>query len=170
VKNQEKKYRVESFEEIVKKLQEKGAIKIIEKTTMHYYAELTGYDVVKLVSKTESNEIHILNESDGKFSLIKNIPVDDVRAGLQWLRDKNFTKVGKVKMVNTNYEYKGGIVGLYIINDFLHSVILAFPEGAHEAMEKEFGLQSVEVINLPYNKHLEKQGKLIVMDLSEEVC
>ena len=63
-------------------------------------------------------------------------------------------------MDNTDYEYKNGLVGLYIVDDFLHSVILDFPEGQHEEIEKELGLDTAEVISVPYNKFLEKIGRL----------
>ena len=160
MKHQEKKYKVDDFNAIENLLEEKGAEKGIEKTTMHYYADLPGNDVVKLVSKVDSNEIHILKESDGKFDLIENIPVDGVKAGLEWLKDKGYKKIGKVKMVNVSYKYKTGMVGLYVIDDWLYSVILDFPAGDHEMMEKEFGLANTKAIKLPYNKYLEKEGKL----------
>jgi len=166
MKHQEKKYRVDSFNEIEKRLLEKGAIKGNEKTTSHYYADLSGNDVAKLVSKTDRCEIHILKELDGKFTLTESIPTNDVESGLQWLRDKGYTKVSKVKMINTNYEYKEGIIGLYIINDFLYSVILDFPEGLHESIEKEFDLESSEVISLPYNKYLLQKGELDLIHLN----
>lgn len=164
MKHQEKKYKVDSFEEILKKLSELDAKPSPEKTTMHYYATIPGNDVVKLVSKADRNEIHLLKETDGKFDLTENIPVESVDAGLEWLESHGYQRVGKVKMINTNYEYKTGLVGLYIIDDWLRSVILDFPEGDHETMEKEFDLQNTEVIKLPYNKYLESVGKLQRME------
>ena len=85
--------------------------------------------------------------------------------GLRWLKDKGYKMVDIVKMAYTDYEYKDGIVGLYMINDFLYSIILDFPEGQHERFEKEFGLSPNNVISLPYNKYLEKIGKLESMKL-----
>ena len=68
-------------------------------------------------------------------------------------------------MAYTDYDCKGGIVGLYLINDFLYSVILDFPDGMHEIMEKEFGLDKSKVINIPYNKLLEKMDRLSTVPL-----
>ncbi len=63
-------------------------------------------------------------------------------------------------MDDVDYEYKEGIVGLYVINDFLYSVILDFPEGAHSSIEHELDLEKAEPIDVPYNKYLEKTGHL----------
>jgi hypothetical protein len=160
MKNQEKKYQVKSFNTIKKILKKKGAKKSSKVVTTHYYSLHKGNDVVKLVKFDDKNEIHILKENQGKFKLVDNIPMKSVKAGLKWLKDKGYTIVNVVKMANTDYEYKNGIVGLYIIDDWLYSVILDYPEGKHEAMEKEFLLENTIVIKAPYNKHLEKMGKL----------
>ena len=64
-----------------------------------------------------------------------------------------------MKMAYTDYEYGGGIVGLYTINDSFYSIILDFPNGQHDAKENEFGLSPNDVITIPYNKYLERIGK-----------
>lgn len=161
----EKKYRVDSFTKILRLLNEKVAKKGQEVVTTHYYTRQESNDVVKLVKFIDKNEIHILEEKQGRFSLKQNIPVPSTDAGLQWLKDKGYKTVNIVKMTNIDYEYKNGIVGLYIIDDFLYSIILDFPEGQHEVMEKELGLNSAEIINIPYNKLLEKIGRLRSMNL-----
>lgn len=163
--HQEKKYKTDSFEKILGTLNKVGAKKIKEVVNTHYYAIQEGNDVTKLVEFPDRFEIHILKESDGKYSLTENIPVETKEAGLKWLKDKGYKVVNIVKMAYTDYEYKDGIVGLYVIDDFLYSVILDFPPGQHEAIEREFGLSSAEVINLPYNKYLDKLGKLRSMNL-----
>ncbi|HLD25015.1 MAG TPA: hypothetical protein VJB96_03815, partial [Patescibacteria group bacterium] len=151
MKYQEKKYRVDSLLPIQKLLERVGAKKGQEITTTHYYAEQHTNDIVKLVVYGDRNEIHVLLESHGTYSLKENIPVASVEAGLSWLKAHGYHTVDIVKMAYTDYEYKGGIIGLYVIDNFLSSVILDFPPGTHEAMEKEFGLQNAEVIHLPYN-------------------
>jgi hypothetical protein len=166
MRHQEKKYRVDSFAKIQKTLEEKGIEAEKEVTTTHYYAPQKGNDVVKFVKFTDKNEIHILEETRGKFSLKENVPVENSEAGFQWLKDKGYKTVSVVKMVNADYGYKNGIVGLYVINDFLHSIILDFPEGQHEAIEKELGFGAAEVISVPYNKLLEQIGKLRSMKLN----
>jgi hypothetical protein len=47
-----------------------------------------------------------------------------------------------------------------LINDWLYSIILDYPDGQHESFERDFGLENAEVISLPYNKYLEKLAKL----------
>jgi hypothetical protein len=165
MKYQEKKYRVDSFTKIQNVLNENNAKKGQENITIHYYAQQESNNVVKLVKYNDRNEIHILEESQGKLSLKQNISVPTTDAGLQWLKDKGYKTVDIVKMVNTDYEYKNGIVGLYIIDDFLYSIILDFPEGQHEAIEKKLGLNTTKVISIPYNKLLEKISHLRSMNL-----
>jgi len=160
MQHQEKKYLIDSFSQIMKILRDKGAEKHTEITTFHYYGQHPGNDVVKLVRFADKNEIHILAESQGKFSLKERIPVKNTAEGLKWLKDKGYQVVNPVKMVNTDYKYKDGFVGLYIIDGFLHSVILDYPEGQHEKIAVEFGLDKYEVIQVPYNKLLEQMGRL----------
>ncbi len=159
MKHQETKYRVDSFSHIQKLLEAAGAKKGEQNITIHYYAEQKSNDVIKLVKYVDRNEIHILKESLGKYSLQDNIPVENTGAGLQWLKDKGFKTVNIVKMVYTDYDYKNGIVGLYKINDFLFSVILDFPKGQQHAIEKEFGLNSRQIIIIPYDKLLHQLGR-----------
>ena len=165
MKHQEKKYRVDSFEKALNILKQSKAVKEIEIINIHYYAQKEGNGVVKLVKYEDKNEIHILDEIDGKYILKEKIPMKSVEAGLKWLKDKGYKAVDIVKMDYTDYVYKGGIVGLYTINDFLCSVILDYHEGQHKTKEKEFGLSKDDVINLPYNKYLEKLGKNNSMNL-----
>jgi len=69
-------------------------------------------------------------------------------------------------MEYTEYAYKNGTVGLYVINDFLHSVVLYYPPDKHAAIEKEFGLEHAKVIAVPYNKLLDQMGRLQSMKLA----
>ena len=165
MKHQEKKYRVDSFTKIQKVLDESDVKNGKKTATTHYYAPKKSNDVVKVVEYNDRSEIHILGESKGKYTLKEIIPVDNTTAGLRWLKDKGYKEVNVLKMVNTDYEYRNGLVGLYIIDDFLHSVILDFPAGQHESVEKEFGLDNAEVISIPYNKYLEKIVKLQTIKL-----
>jgi len=165
MKYQEKKYQVESFDEIKKMLDKLGIEKSREAVAKHYYAQHEGNDVTKLVEYRDKIEIHVLKEKDGKFNLVESIPMESVEAGLKWLKDKGYKVVDLVKMANEDYEHKGGQVRLYTIDDWLKSVILDYPEGKHEAIAKEFGLDKAGVIKMPYNKQLEKAGKLRTMRL-----
>jgi len=164
MKHHEKKYRVDDFNQIDRKLKEVGAKKLKHTTSTHYYARQAGNDVVKLVKYSDRNEIHILQETGGTFVLKENISVKSTDAGLRWLKGKGYTKADIVTMAYTDYGYKNGIVGLYIINGFLHSVILDFPEQQHPTMEKELGLATAEVLSIPYNKYLERIGKVETLD------
>jgi len=165
MKPQEKKYRVDSFTNILKLLQEKGAKKGKEAITTHYYGEHKSNDVEKFVEYTDRYEVHILKESNGKFTTIEHSRIADKDTGITWLKKRGFNTANIVKMVYTEYSYKKGTIGLYTINDFLHSVILYYPSDQHKAMEKEFGLNSAEVISIPYNKYLERMGRLQSINL-----
>ena len=166
LKHLEKKYRVTSLSKIQKILDVLGAQKVKQTVATHYYARHKGNGVVKLVAYEDKNEIHVLEDLNGKFSLKETVPMKTTEAGLQWLKDKGHTMVDIVKMANTDYTYEAGVVGLYLINDSLRSIILDFPEGQHETIEKELGLDSAETIDIPYNKLLERLGKLQTIDLS----
>lgn len=155
MKHQEKKYRVDSFDQILKKLQELDCNQVGRSISTHYYAKRADNNVTKLVEKTDRYEIHVLEEDAGRFTLKENIVVDSNQAGLKWLEKSGFTDLTVVKMDHTDYEYKGGLVGLYTINDELFSVILDFPSGQHETIAADFGMEAAEVIVLPYNKYLE---------------
>ncbi len=160
MKYQEKKYKVDSFAPILQFLNQKGAKKGEEIVTTHFYTPQPNNDVVKLVQFSDKNEIHVLKETNGKYSLIDRIPVPDTKAGLQWLKNHGYKNVSIVTMAYTDCEYKNGIIGLYLINDSLLSVILDFPPDQHDKIEKELGLEKAEVISLPYNKYLENIGLL----------
>ncbi len=161
----EKKYRVDSFDTILQKLKAFGSTPEKESKSEHYYTHQPNNDVVKLVVHTGKAEIHKLKEHDGKFTLTDTIPLTNTKAGMSWLKQHGYTTLDVVKMSHVDYPYKGGIVGVYTINDFLRSVILDNLAGQHEAIEAELGLQAAERIDVPYNKYLESIGKLRQIDL-----
>ncbi len=154
---QEKKYHVDSFANIEKLLANIGAPKVKESLTFHYYTEQPGNDVIKLVKYTDHDEVHMLKESGGMFTLVKKVKVPDTGAGLDWLEKRGFKVSVPIKMANTVYTYKNGNVDLCLLNDSLYSVILDFPAAEYATIEKELGLEHAEVITLPYNKYLERQ-------------
>lgn len=160
MKPQEKKYRVNSFTEILKLLKQKNAKKDKEITSTHYYGQHKSNDVEKFVEYTDRFEIHILKEQSGRFTMIEHRPIQDKKAGLDWLKSRGFTIANIIKMNYSEYSYKNGIIGLYVIDDFLYSVILYYPQKQHDEIEKEIGLNNAEIINIPYNKLLEKMGRL----------
>jgi len=166
MKPQEKKYRVDSFVAIQKLLNKKGARKKKEVVATHYYGHHEGNDVEKFVEYVDRYETHVLKESGGRFTMTEHKQIPDKDIGFSWLKDKGYTKASIVKMVYTEYEHRGGVVGLYTINDFLHSVILYYSSDKHKAVESEFGLQNAEVITIPYNKYLEKLDALQSTNLS----
>lgn len=165
MKHQEKKYLVDSCTTIEKILLQKGARKKRQVVSTHYYGQHDGNDVEKFVEYVDRYEIHILKESGGRYTLTKHTPIIDKAAGLRWLKKQGYTQMNIVRMAYTDYEYKNGIVGLYSIDDSLHSVILDFPKEQFVEMEKEFGLQTAEVIRVPYDKFLKKLGRLRSIDL-----
>ena len=165
MKPQEKKYRVSSFAHIEQILKKVGAKKAKEIVSTHYYGVHEGNDVEKFVEYPDRCEIHVLKEQDGRFTMTEHRPITDKAEGLVWLKRRGFTTANIVSMAYTEYAYKDGTVGLYMIDDFLSSVILYYlPEKISE-MEKEFELENAEVISLPYNKYLDTLGKRRTMKL-----
>lgn len=160
MKHQEKKYRVENFATVDGRLAVVNAEKVGESSSTHYYAPQLNNDVVKIVEHSDRCEIHKLSEANGKFTLAERIPLKDVNEGVEWLRDNNYDEVAVVRMSHTDFAYRGGIVGLYVINDFLYSVILDFPSGQHEGVAQDLEMSGAEIIEVPYNKYLEQMRRL----------
>lgn len=157
--HQEKKYRILSFDHIEHVLSKAGVKPTAAKSSTHYYAKQDGLGATKLVaSDNQTFAIHILDEKDGKFTLRENIPVKDKASGLQLLKDHGFHDLDVVDMANTDYEYKGGTIGLYTINSSLLSVVLYYPAGEHDSLEQELGLTEAENITMPFNLYLKRQG------------
>jgi hypothetical protein len=165
MKHQERKYKVNSFAGVIEKLNALGADKSTNTSSVHYYAEQAGDDVVKLVEYATGYEIHCLEAVNGNFILRDKIPVSGKEAGLKWLKDKGFKRVGVVTMDYTDYTYQGDIIGLYTLNDSLLSVILDFPEDAQQTVAQALGLEHAETIAVPYNKYLEHLNKLKLIEL-----
>lgn len=156
MKHSERKYRVKDFKSIKQKLADLQAQKIKQAITTHYYARLVGNDVIKLVHYGDRDEIHKLEEANGTFTLTECIPVANIDSGLKWLKQRGYMETSKIKMAYDEYSYKGGIVGLYIINDVLYSVILDYPPKQRTLIEKQLNLDKAEIIDMPYNKYIEK--------------
>lgn len=157
---QEKKYHVASFTAIKKILKAIGVKSEPQIVSMHYYAHTKEDEVIKLVVYKDKNEIHILEKSEGKFIFKEHIAVKNTKAGFHWLKEHGYKTVDVVKMINNDYVYKEGKIELYVLEDFLYSVILYYPEGKHEEIEKELRLTESEQIQIPYNKYLDSLEKL----------
>jgi hypothetical protein len=161
----EKKYQVDSFDPILKIIKAKKLKKIRNVTSVHYYGKHEGNDVEKFIEYPDSVKVHIWKEIDGKFTPVDDFPLKDKAEGIAWLKKRGFKEANIVKMDYTEYRYQNGNIGLYTIDDFHKSVILSLPEGKHEDTEKEFGLQDSVIITIPYNKLLERLGKLRTIKL-----
>lgn len=164
--HQEQKYRVDSFTEVQAFFQAQQIELSPVKTTEHYYARQPGDDVVKLVSYQDKHEIHELEAQQGSFVLRRSLAVVDAAAGLAWLRAQGYEWVDLVKMTSRDYAYQGGLVRLYLLDDWLHSVILDYPAGQHQVVAEELGLSEKQLISAPYNKYLQELGKLRTMRLA----
>jgi hypothetical protein len=160
MKHMEKKYRIEGFDEIEARLTELGAPIVGQSSSTHYYAPLTSNDVVKLVEHDGSCELHRLKEDGGKFTMTERRTFGSRHEGLLWLQSQGYEQVAIISMQHTDYGYGDGVIGLYIINDVLKSVILDLPPGAHEEASQTLGLDEAEVIAVPYNRYLEQAGQL----------
>jgi len=157
---QEKKYRVDSLDLALHFFSEKNIAPSQMSTTNHFYGQQSGNNVTKLVQYSDKYEIHILEEADGVFSLVEKISVDSVDDGLNWLRSQGFEFIDEIKMWSQTFEYKGGLVRLYLIDDWLHSIILSHPHDQLKDIEKELKLKPEEVIEKPYNKFLTSLGMI----------
>lgn len=164
-KPQEKKYRVSSFTSVYAFLQSQHSPKIQTIDSTHYYGDHEGNDVEKFVEYADRCEIHILKENDGKFTLIEHRQIPGKQEGLAWLRERGHTTASIVRMQYEEYAYKGGTVGLYTINNSLLSVILYYPPGMLDAVEKDLNLQDAEVIRVPYNIYLMMLGLAVSVQL-----
>ncbi|MEK7599884.1 MAG: hypothetical protein AAB462_02525 [Patescibacteria group bacterium] len=164
--HQEKKYRLASFDNIERVLAKANVAPMSTKSSTHYYAKQDGLGATKLVAHDDQTfAIHILDEKDGKFTLRETIPVKDKNAGFDWLKQHGFGEVDVVDMTNTDYEYKGGTIGLYTINSSLMSVVLYYPSSELNSVEQELGLTEAENITMPFNLYLQNQGQLKVVEL-----
>lgn len=162
---QERKYRVESFIPIKRRLEQLGIAGSKLKKTSHYYRQYEGNDVIKLISNKNKNKIVHLKENKGKFDLIESIQMESLEDGLNWMKEKGYSSVGLVKMENVDYKYKNGLVRLYIIDDWLYTVILKYPKGEHKSLESDLLLGKAETVKVPYNKLLKQLGKLKIIKL-----
>lgn len=102
----------------------------------------------------EKCEVHIFKEQNGTFSLTNTVKVKDKNDGILWLKKNGFQEIMHIKMEHDDYEYEDGIVGLYIINDRLRSVILDYKPKKLQKMNKLFNLDKAETISQPYNQYL----------------
>jgi hypothetical protein len=160
MEHEETKYLVNDFDAIQELLHTKGAVKKETVRSTHYYAQQQGNHVTKLVSYGDRNEIHTLREENETYTLTEKIPVENKEAGFTWLKHKGYSEMAVVSMNHTDYTYKNGVVGLYVINGDLYSVILDFPKPDHHAMENEFGLDHESVLSVPYDKYLTSTNHL----------
>jgi hypothetical protein len=162
---QEKKYRVDSFDGTIRLISDNKAAFVKHVVSTHYYGDRVGNDVEKFVTYPDRTEIHILKEHDGTFELTHHEQIEGKAAGLRWLKSLGYTKAAIVDMDYTEYAYAGGTIGLYLIDNVLRSVILTYPVESHRSMEEKFGLSNADVIAVPYNKYLAKDGHLRSLDL-----
>jgi adenylate cyclase class IV len=165
MKHTEKKYHVDSLDHIKSVLATVGAQQVETDTSQHYYGQHSGNDVTKLVVYKDRSEIHRLEEHEGKFSLKEKIAVKDKNDGLRWLREHGYSEVGVVEMKCTNYTYKNGIIGLYVLNNSVYSVILDFDDSEHKNTEQELGLANTTVISVPYDKYLKRLGEFEIVTI-----
>ncbi|MCB9813173.1 MAG: hypothetical protein H6772_02070 [Pseudomonadales bacterium] len=162
---QEKKYRIKSFDSIKEFLTQKNVLPIRSSLTYHYYGQQDTNNVTKLVQYADKQEIHILEESDGLFSLKEIIPVSTKKEGFSWLRSHGFKEIGEVKMESQTFDYSEGLVRLYLIDDWLHAIILSHVGDNLLQVEAELGLDSEEVISQPFNVYLDLIGKLKISEI-----
>lgn len=157
---QEKKYRVKSLAPIFEIIRQKNLTHIKHVTSVHYYGEHTGKDVEKFVEYPDRIEVHTLKETDGKFTLVDHFSLPDKNAGFAWLKEKGYKTANIVTMEYDEYAYENGVIGTYLIDGFLPSIILYCPPSLHDTSAKMFDLDHAEVITVPYDTYLSSLGRL----------
>lgn len=156
----EKKYRVDSFDDVVSVLQRVDAERTMEATSTHYYAHLPTDDTLKMVAQEGDVEIHRLSTRQGLHTLEEVIAVPDVEAGFRWFVERGYKTLDVLAMHKVEYNYGDGGLALYDVDTALHSVVMGCPEEQLYKMETLFGLQSAEQIIVPFNKYLGLLGVL----------
>lgn len=159
MKPQEKKYLVDSLGPIERNVHAIGLPKVNDEVATHYYGQQEGTDVTKFVVYPNRVETHTLKDHHGTFAYGDSQVLANREAGFDWLQAKGFSFVDVVKMDYETYEYKGGTIGLYVINDELRAVILMYPPEQHTDVATEFGLDGVVVLTQPFNTYLKQVGK-----------
>lgn len=156
----EMKFKVDGFANVVGAIKQAGGKPTGTHSSRHYYANQPGNSVLKLVVSGGESAIHHLQEHDGTYRMVEQIPVSGAAAGLKWLADNGTSMIEEVQMTHTDFELDGGVVGLYLINDELNSVILDFPPQRHDEVAAWLGLAGAERITIPYNAYLRHAGRL----------
>ena len=120
----EQKYRVDSFDNILPCLRNLAVTSPIEGTSYHHYTRRPGNDVLKLVVTGGAASIHRLGEHEGRFQLEEAWPVADRTTGFGWFREQGFAELDGVEMSHSKYRHGDGIVGVYVIDGWLRSVMV----------------------------------------------
>lgn len=135
--------------ELLKKV---GAKDLGEHVSRHYYAKGAHSGTLKVVERESGYELTKMNDRDGRFSVDEKTLIDSKEAGFTLLRAKGFTEVEYVEMKYHDFAYKGGIVGLYVINDVLRAVVTDYPtESLQNEVQHELLLDSKERITRAFN-------------------
>lgn len=164
----ETKYRVKDFGAIEQRLKDLGAQPIKMSETTHFYAQRPDLNVTKLVDYGNRWQIHELAEANGTFALTRKIDMPSRQAGLDWLRNQGYHKVQVVTMADRGFEVPDGEIGLYLINDWLTSVIVDVPAEYQDAWAQKLELHAQDIITTPYNVLLESLGRANFMQLATE--
>ncbi len=149
----EKKFRVESFDDVKQRLVEIGAKSAGRSISIHHYAETDGDTINKIVEDEDGVRITVLKDHGGTFEFVKREPVESFEEGMKWMKDQGFTEFKKLKMETDLYTYKNGTIELNTINDGqILSVILFYEPLEHEAITNELELNYAEKIIVAYNE------------------
>lgn len=149
----EKKFRLETFDQLLALLDEKHIPLSKDSHATHYYAPMRDSVVTKIVEDDEGIRITQLKDIDGTFEFIKREYVSSHDGAVDWMHSRGFSDLKRVAMHSRIFEYHGGHIELIDINNgSLLSVVLYFEPNKHERMTKEFGLENAELIEVPYSQ------------------
>lgn len=154
----EQKYHVDNMDDIESCLHDLGADFDGEHTSTHYYAP-TNEGVKKVVQRKSGFYFVEMSQKNGRFEVFSQHKLPSLVSGYQTLKTQGFKEVDVVEMKHRDYRLRNGIVGLYVINGNLPSIIIDFPDGSHEKVEHELGLKLSMRINDPFSRIL-RQMKL----------
>lgn len=160
----EELYLVDDFAPVEDRLQALGAADLGEHVSLHYCAHVESGSL-KVVKRETGWDITEMAEEDGQFEVVSQKSIGNKDEGFAVLRERGFNEVEVVEMNYHEYDLKGGIVGLYVLNKLIKSVVIDYPEGEHVEIKKELLLDDAQKINMSFSVLLRDTDARVVIQL-----
>lgn len=149
-RNTELIFETDDLDSFRRKLEALGATDLGEGTSRHYYADV-GKGTLKVVERDTGWEITEMTGEDGRFVVSSKQSLVDKQRGFSILRSKGHTKVEFVEMKFHDYEYDGGVIGLYVINEVLSAIVIDYPPESLDGIVGELKLNKLKQIKESFN-------------------